>query len=299
MVRVFHGTRWNDEVARAAFQERAEALGRVEHPHLARQIQAGCLEDGRPYVVSEYLDGEDLASHMRRDGPLTPDELALLLLPLCSVLGELRARGIVVQALPPAQVFLVGGPHPVHPEADRPGARRCGPGVRRARGRDRARAVHAGGLPRTCRVAVRRARRVRAGRGGGRVRLAGRGGAGAAGGAATHPAASDQGGGRAASAAAGGRIRAGEAGRRARPVPAGADARRGRDGPGVPGAPREPGAAGGGEGPPGRARPQRSPHPALLPRGAGGEPNQPRPHRGDPRLRRGDGGGPAARASTA
>ena len=109
MVRVFHGTRWNDEVARGAFQARAEALGRVEHPHLARQIQAGCLDDGRAYVVSEYLEGEDLASHMRRDGSLSPDELALLLLPVCSVLGELRARGIVVQALPAAQVFLVGG----------------------------------------------------------------------------------------------------------------------------------------------------------------------------------------------
>ncbi|MGZ6163912.1 MAG: protein kinase domain-containing protein [Myxococcaceae bacterium] len=109
MVRVFHGTRWGDEDARGVFQARAEMLGRLDHPHLARQLQAGCLEDGRPYLVSEYLDGEDLASHMRRHGPLTPDELSLLLLPLCSVLEELRGRGIVVQVLPPAQVFLVGG----------------------------------------------------------------------------------------------------------------------------------------------------------------------------------------------
>ncbi|HSP20055.1 MAG TPA: serine/threonine-protein kinase [Myxococcaceae bacterium] len=109
MVRVFHGSRWGDEDARGAFQERAETLGRLDHPHLARQLQAGCLDDGRPYVVSEDLDGEDLAAHLRRDGPLTPDELGLLLLPLCSVLEELRARGIVVQVLPPGQVFLVGG----------------------------------------------------------------------------------------------------------------------------------------------------------------------------------------------
>ncbi|HEY1904572.1 MAG TPA: protein kinase [Myxococcaceae bacterium] len=106
MVRVFHGS-WGDAEA-GLFQERAEALGQLEHPHLARQIQAGCLEDGRPYVVSEYLDGEDLGAHLRKAGPLTPDEMALLLLPLCSVLEELRGRGIVVQALPAAQVFLVG-----------------------------------------------------------------------------------------------------------------------------------------------------------------------------------------------
>ena len=109
MVRVFHGTRWGAEELRDEFRERAEALGQLDHPHLARQLQAGCLDDGRPYVVSEYLDGEDLSTHLRRVGPLTPDEMALLLLPLCSVLDELRGRGIVVQALPAAQVFLVGG----------------------------------------------------------------------------------------------------------------------------------------------------------------------------------------------
>ena len=109
MVRVFHGSRWGDEEFRGVFRERAETLGQLEHPHLARQIQAGCLDDGRPYVVSEYLDGEDLGTHLRRAGPLTPDEMALLLLPLCSVLEELRGRGIVVQALPVEQVFLVGG----------------------------------------------------------------------------------------------------------------------------------------------------------------------------------------------
>ncbi|HZW89166.1 MAG TPA: serine/threonine-protein kinase, partial [Myxococcaceae bacterium] len=109
MVRVFHGSRWGDEDLRHEFRERAEALGQLEHPHLARQLQAGCLDDGSPYVVSEYLDGEDLGAHLRRAGPLTPDEMALLLLPLCSVLEELRVRGIVVQALPAAQVFLVGG----------------------------------------------------------------------------------------------------------------------------------------------------------------------------------------------
>ena len=109
LVRVFHGTRWGSEDARGSFQARAGILEGLEHPHLARQIQAGCLPDGRPYVVSEYLDGEDLATHVRRAGELNSDELALLVLPLCSVLTELRSRGLVVGTLPPEQVFLVGG----------------------------------------------------------------------------------------------------------------------------------------------------------------------------------------------
>ena len=129
MVRVFHGTRWGDEGLVGMFRERAEALGQVEHPYLARQLQAGCLDDGRPYLVSEYLDGEDLSAHLRRTGPLTPDEMALLLLPLCSVLEELRGRGIVVHALPAAQVFLVGGLARFTPKLIGPGLGETGEAV--------------------------------------------------------------------------------------------------------------------------------------------------------------------------
>jgi serine/threonine protein kinase len=109
LVRVFHGTLWRRPDARGQFVDRAEALQAIHHPHLARQLEAGCLPDGRPFVVSEYLEGEDLATHLRRSGPLTADQLALLIPALCSALTELRARGILVHTLPCEQVFLVGG----------------------------------------------------------------------------------------------------------------------------------------------------------------------------------------------
>ncbi len=109
LVRVFHGTLWRRPDARGHFVDRAEALQGVHHPHLARQLEAGCLPDGRPFVVSEYLEGEDLGAHLRRAGPLTPDQLALLIPALCSALTELRSAGILVRALPLDQVFLVGG----------------------------------------------------------------------------------------------------------------------------------------------------------------------------------------------
>ena len=109
LVRVFHGTLWRRADARGHFVYRAEALQAIHHPHLARQLEAGCLPDGRPFVVSEYLEGEDLGTHLRRAGPLTPDQLALLIPALCSALTELRSAGILVHALPADQVFLVGG----------------------------------------------------------------------------------------------------------------------------------------------------------------------------------------------
>ncbi|HXX31641.1 MAG TPA: protein kinase [Myxococcaceae bacterium] len=109
LVRVFHGTLWRRLDARGHFVDRAGALQAIQHPNLARQLEAGCLPDGRPFVVSEYLEGEDLAAHLRRNGPLTPDQVALLVPAVCSALTELRSRGILVHALPAEQVFLVGG----------------------------------------------------------------------------------------------------------------------------------------------------------------------------------------------
>jgi serine/threonine-protein kinase len=54
--------------------------------------------------------------------------MALLLLPLCSVLAELRERGIVVQALPSEQVFLVGGLPRFTPKLIGPGLGDAGDG---------------------------------------------------------------------------------------------------------------------------------------------------------------------------
>jgi hypothetical protein len=44
LVRVFHGTLWQRPDARGQFVQRAEALQAVHHPHLARQLEAGCLD---------------------------------------------------------------------------------------------------------------------------------------------------------------------------------------------------------------------------------------------------------------
>ena len=60
-------------------------------------------------MVTEYLDGMDLAQHLAVSGALTPDEVVLLVNPLCGALEQLRTRGLRVRALDPEHVFLSGG----------------------------------------------------------------------------------------------------------------------------------------------------------------------------------------------
>jgi serine/threonine protein kinase len=55
------------------FQREARLLAQVDHPHVVRYVAHGVDEGGRPCLVVEWLDGEDLARRQRRQR-LTPRE---------------------------------------------------------------------------------------------------------------------------------------------------------------------------------------------------------------------------------
>src|SRR2546423_1375267 len=58
-----------DNVAR--FEREARAAVRLRSDHVARVTDVGRLDDGAPYMVMEFLEGEDLDGYMRRSGPLS------------------------------------------------------------------------------------------------------------------------------------------------------------------------------------------------------------------------------------
>ncbi len=46
-----------------------KAVGKLEHPHIVRAMDAGCHE-GTHFLVMEYVDGMDLAHVVKHCGPL-------------------------------------------------------------------------------------------------------------------------------------------------------------------------------------------------------------------------------------
>ena len=81
-----------DVVAR--FAREARAVARIKSEHVARVFDVGTLDDGAPYIVMEYLEGEDLAraSHARRRrSPI--DDAVDYVLQACEALAEAHARG--------------------------------------------------------------------------------------------------------------------------------------------------------------------------------------------------------------
>jgi len=97
-----------DVVARFAREERAAAKIRSEH--VARVIDVGELETGSPYMVMEFLEGEDLAQLVERRGALPLSDVVSYVLQACDALAEAHAVGIVHRDLKPANLFLSARP---------------------------------------------------------------------------------------------------------------------------------------------------------------------------------------------
>ena len=88
------------------FAREAKALAKLKSEHVAHVIDVGKLEDGSPYIVMEYLDGEDLASLLDRDGALPIEEAVGYLLEASEAIAEAHAGRIVHRDLKPANLFL-------------------------------------------------------------------------------------------------------------------------------------------------------------------------------------------------
>jgi serine/threonine-protein kinase len=88
------------------FLREARAASRLKGEHVARVTDVGMPDNGTPYMVMEYLEGEELGSVLRRRGPLPVGEVATYMLQVCDALAEAHAVGIVHRDLKPSNLFL-------------------------------------------------------------------------------------------------------------------------------------------------------------------------------------------------
>src|SRR3954463_949976 len=88
------------------FAREARAAVKIKSEHVARVSDVGTLESGSPYMVMEYLHGEDLASYVRRNGAAAIPDAVEFLLQACEAIAEAHALGIVHRDLKPANLFV-------------------------------------------------------------------------------------------------------------------------------------------------------------------------------------------------
>jgi eukaryotic-like serine/threonine-protein kinase len=87
------------------FRREARALAQLSHPHIVRVIDAG-EDDGRPYIVLEYIEGETLKDRIRRLGRLPIPEAVAYAIEIARALGAAHARHIVHRDVKPQNVLI-------------------------------------------------------------------------------------------------------------------------------------------------------------------------------------------------
>jgi len=91
----------------ARFHREAEITSHLGHPHLVTVVDFGQAESGEPYLVMEYLEGEDLDHRLRRVGRMSIEAAVHVTRQVASALGAAHDQGIVHRDLKPGNVFLL------------------------------------------------------------------------------------------------------------------------------------------------------------------------------------------------
>jgi serine/threonine protein kinase len=107
-VKVLHHEFGGNSQVLARFQREAEAAAAISHPNVVTVLDIDVTPRGMPYLVCEYLEGIDLADHLKEVKRLDVLDALSVTRQLCRGLGAAHARGVIHRDLKPPNVFLVG-----------------------------------------------------------------------------------------------------------------------------------------------------------------------------------------------
>ena len=91
----------------ARFRREVKVTTELAHPHIVDVVDFGSAPDGEPFLVMEYLDGEDLDRCLARVGKLPLATVVKIVKQLSSALSVAHSEGIVHRDLKPGNVFLL------------------------------------------------------------------------------------------------------------------------------------------------------------------------------------------------
>src|SRR5262249_50879281 len=89
------------------FKNEVRIARRVSHPNVCRVYDVGDV-DGATFFTMEYVDGEDLASLLRRIGRLPQDKAVEIACQICPGLAAAHDKGFLHRDLKPANIMLDG-----------------------------------------------------------------------------------------------------------------------------------------------------------------------------------------------
>jgi WD40 repeat protein/serine/threonine protein kinase len=95
----------NSKDVLARFNAEKQALAMMDHPNIARVLDAGTTDDRRPYFVMELVDGISITQYCD-DHKLSIDERLKLFVPVCKAVQHAHQKGIIHRDLKPSNVLV-------------------------------------------------------------------------------------------------------------------------------------------------------------------------------------------------
>jgi serine/threonine-protein kinase len=106
-IKVMHASLAREADLVERFEREAKAAGRIGSSHIVDVLDLGELRTRERYMVMEFLDGESLATRLKKRKCLLPAETAAILVQLLEGLAKVHDAGILHRDLKPGNVFLV------------------------------------------------------------------------------------------------------------------------------------------------------------------------------------------------
>ena len=89
----------------ARFEAERQALALMDHPNIARVLDAGATDSGRPYFVMELVHGVPITRYCD-DNRLTPRQRLELFVPVCRAIQHAHQKGIIHRDIKPSNVMV-------------------------------------------------------------------------------------------------------------------------------------------------------------------------------------------------
>jgi serine/threonine protein kinase len=99
-----------DEAIRR-FGREARAAAKITNDHVVRILDVGELQSGAPYMVMEFLEGQNGATYLEVHAPLSIDDVIDFAVQACTALAAAHALGIIHRDLKPSNLVFVPRPN--------------------------------------------------------------------------------------------------------------------------------------------------------------------------------------------
>lgn len=106
-IKVFTADSVRGETMMRRFQQEGRAASKLSHPNLAQLYEFGVSEEGLPYMIMEYVEGENLSEYIEKHGVLSVEQSIAVARQMCDGLEHAHERGVIHRDIKPTNIMIV------------------------------------------------------------------------------------------------------------------------------------------------------------------------------------------------